>query len=186
MMFDALTIVTRTGALPRAEMARFLRSCFDDLRPVQTCFVWNGWQEAVATLGLAELKPLVKDAFARGSIDPAWLEFEDFEQDLDHAVANPTAPPRVGGDFTLFGDVVEELSTWYCFSEKYEAEQRRWQAERLRRESEREPSIWSAYPEPAVNPYRGLGRNDPCPCGSGRKFKKCCLNASLNRPLDAA
>ena len=19
------------------------------------------------------------------------------------------------------------------------------------------------------------GRNDPCPCGSGRKFKKCCL-----------
>ncbi|MBI3588098.1 AAA family ATPase [Candidatus Micrarchaeota archaeon] len=20
------------------------------------------------------------------------------------------------------------------------------------------------------------GRNDPCPCGSGRKFKKCCLN----------
>jgi len=21
----------------------------------------------------------------------------------------------------------------------------------------------------------GLGRNDPCPCGSGRKFKKCCF-----------
>ena len=21
------------------------------------------------------------------------------------------------------------------------------------------------------------GRNDPCPCGSGRKFKKCCLIA---------
>ena len=20
------------------------------------------------------------------------------------------------------------------------------------------------------------GRNDPCPCGSGRKFKRCCLN----------
>jgi hypothetical protein len=19
------------------------------------------------------------------------------------------------------------------------------------------------------------GRNDPCPCGSGRKYKKCCL-----------
>src|SRR5262245_31124885 len=22
-----------------------------------------------------------------------------------------------------------------------------------------------------------IGRNDPCPCGSGRKFKKCCLEA---------
>jgi uncharacterized protein YecA (UPF0149 family) len=21
------------------------------------------------------------------------------------------------------------------------------------------------------------GRNDPCPCGSGRKYKQCCLRA---------
>ena len=21
-----------------------------------------------------------------------------------------------------------------------------------------------------------IGRNEPCPCGSGRKYKKCCLN----------
>jgi preprotein translocase subunit SecA len=25
----------------------------------------------------------------------------------------------------------------------------------------------------APNPYTGVGRNDPCPCGSGKKFKKC-------------
>ena len=25
----------------------------------------------------------------------------------------------------------------------------------------------------ATNPYAGVGRNDPCPCGSGKKFKKC-------------
>ena len=24
-----------------------------------------------------------------------------------------------------------------------------------------------------------VGRNDPCPCGSGKKFKKCCLVSSL-------
>lgn len=28
---------------------------------------------------------------------------------------------------------------------------------------------------PQSNPHRGVGRNDPCPCGSGNKFKKCCL-----------
>lgn len=21
-----------------------------------------------------------------------------------------------------------------------------------------------------------IGRNDPCPCGSGKKYKKCCIN----------
>lgn len=25
-------------------------------------------------------------------------------------------------------------------------------------------------------PVPSVGRNDPCPCGSGKKFKKCCLN----------
>ena len=28
--------------------------------------------------------------------------------------------------------------------------------------------------KPYVNPYAGIGRNDLCPCGSGKKFKKCC------------
>jgi len=26
------------------------------------------------------------------------------------------------------------------------------------------------------NPFSNVGRNDPCPCGSGKKFKKCCLH----------
>ena len=29
---------------------------------------------------------------------------------------------------------------------------------------------------PAGPDVASVGRNDPCPCGSGRKFKKCCLN----------
>ena len=26
---------------------------------------------------------------------------------------------------------------------------------------------------PVRNPTRAVGRNDPCPCGSGQKFKRC-------------
>ena len=29
--------------------------------------------------------------------------------------------------------------------------------------------------KPIRNPGRRIGRNDPCPCGSGRKYKKCCM-----------
>ncbi len=29
-----------------------------------------------------------------------------------------------------------------------------------------------------------VGRNDPCPCGSGKKFKKCCLKTSLDSDPD--
>lgn len=30
--------------------------------------------------------------------------------------------------------------------------------------------------EPIQRVEEKVGRNDPCPCGSGKKFKKCCLN----------
>ena len=30
--------------------------------------------------------------------------------------------------------------------------------------------------QPEVNDTPKVGRNDPCPCGSGKKFKKCCLH----------
>ncbi|MCW8335658.1 YecA family protein [Vibrio paucivorans] len=26
----------------------------------------------------------------------------------------------------------------------------------------------------SVNPFKNIGRNDPCPCESGKKFKQCC------------
>lgn len=29
---------------------------------------------------------------------------------------------------------------------------------------------------PSLPPRVTIGRNDPCPCGSGKKYKKCCLN----------
>jgi preprotein translocase subunit SecA len=29
-------------------------------------------------------------------------------------------------------------------------------------------------PAPVKREGRKIGRNDPCPCGSGKKYKKCC------------
>jgi len=60
------------------------------------------------------------------------------------------------------------------------------------RETEREPnpfhSMWKGLEEeyghklenvvtmPYVRTEEKVGRNDPCPCGSGKKYKKCCIN----------
>ncbi len=30
-------------------------------------------------------------------------------------------------------------------------------------------------PKPITRPGSRIGRNDPCPCGSGKKYKKCCM-----------
>jgi len=31
--------------------------------------------------------------------------------------------------------------------------------------------------EPLRNTGKKVGRNDPCPCGSGKKYKACCLRS---------
>lgn len=36
--------------------------------------------------------------------------------------------------------------------------------------------IEEALVQPFENIHRNVGRNDTCPCGSGKKFKKCCLH----------
>jgi uncharacterized protein YecA (UPF0149 family) len=31
--------------------------------------------------------------------------------------------------------------------------------------------------EPIKREFPKIGRNDPCPCNSGKKYKKCCFSA---------
>jgi len=33
--------------------------------------------------------------------------------------------------------------------------------------------------QPVKAAGRRVGRNDPCPCGSGRKYKHCCMRKDL-------
>ena len=163
-MLEALAMVTLDGGLDRGAVATYLRDGFMTLKPHAPSFVWHGWQSAIALLGLGDLRSLVKRAFERGLIGPEVMDYEDFQRDLRHALAHPEAPWRSGAanEFTLFGDTIEELSWWHAFS-----------PEHLERKAARSDACGLA--EPANNPFRDVGRNDPCPCGSGRKFKRCCL-----------
>jgi hypothetical protein len=174
-MCEAVAMVTLSGELAREETARFLRASYADLAPQGDCYVWAGWENAIAALGLSELKPLVEQAFARGLACGGWLTLEDFEEDLQRALDHPDSPWADADEYAPWGTAIEELSTWYRFSPAYEQEMDR----RVQAEGRQVADDWDDAPAlshvPASNPYRHVGRNDPCPCGSGRKFKQCCL-----------
>ncbi len=36
-------------------------------------------------------------------------------------------------------------------------------------------ALFEPVPQPFVRTEAKIGRNDPCPCGSGKKYKRCCL-----------
>jgi hypothetical protein len=178
-ILEALAMLTLRGEIAREEAAQFLHACFATLQDEPGCFVWNGWQSAVAFLGLEEMTPLVQQAFDQQWIDPSWMEFKHFLEDLRLAIDQPGAC-REGAlaEYELFGDTIEELSTWYCFSPRYEEDKRRAAAAKARR-----APLWDATQGQAINPFKNVGRNDPCPCGSGKKFKKCCLDAHRDAPF---
>lgn len=66
-------------------------------------------------------------------------------------------------DFSIMGDI-EDIEMSLGLREK--------------RDSIRE-GFWGFVQEdpiPQIIVKPKVGRNDPCPCGSGKKYKKCCLN----------
>jgi hypothetical protein len=79
---------------------------------------------------------------------------------------------------SLFSDLQSEVFDFYTPEAIAERQ-------RQREEKEEEKLYWNPDDKPAPAGYKfagkgGLvrtekvGRNDPCPCGSGKKYKKCC------------
>jgi hypothetical protein len=165
-IFDTLVILVFRGELDRTAVADFLRSAFDDLQPRERSAVWDGFQRAVARLALTELEPLVREAFRRGFIDETMTRLNEFEDDLKRACAGHPVQPWQRTEYEAFGDVIDELADWTGFKpqQPWDHSADDWRPD---------PDPWPGMP--ARNPFRNIGRNDPCPCGSGKKFKKCCL-----------
>jgi hypothetical protein len=156
-MLDALAMLALRAAPLRPAVEDFLRrfpTLADDRTPD---IVWCSWSTAVAALGLTDMTEAVREVYEGGLIDPLIADFAGFKADL--ARSGQPNWSFLRGPIT---DTIAELSTWHCFSEAYlEAEA---------------PAQQRLAAEAAVS-ARGpkVGRNDPCPCGSGKKYKKCCL-----------
>ncbi|MGO8740433.1 DUF1186 domain-containing protein [Rhodoblastus sp.] len=147
---ECFSALAANGEIPMDEAKAFLAHCFETLQPRQNHPVWYGWQGCVALLGLSELEPLAARAFRQGLVDKNVLAFEDFQSDLRAS----RAAASLADLFEERGirPVEDALDALAVFEEEDET-----------------PA------EPAENRLKNVGRNDPCPCGSGKKYKKCCL-----------
>jgi preprotein translocase subunit SecA len=125
----------------------------------------------VAVLGLKHLESEAHQAIMKDTSEFPSYSIEEFEEDQLAAAENPRGQWFLDQQARPTAiDTIQEVSSWHGYSEEY---LRKLESELA--EEEKFPALWNE-PDIAFNPYRDVGRNDPCPCGSGKKYKKCCLN----------
>lgn len=164
-LFRAATFLTWEGRIDHALMIDFLRRFGTGELSVDCEFVWHAWVDAIAVLGLRDLQPLVMEALEKGRIDEFIFEREPFEDILERSESNPSDPSRFAElGMGYIEDVVDVLQDYT--TEDNEAG-----------DVDSLSTDGFLAPQPAINPWRHVGRNDPCPCGSGKKAKRCCLAA---------
>jgi uncharacterized protein len=123
----------------------------------------------VALLGLEPWSDVVRQAFAGGLISPLDVRDDGFREDLRRVLTDPArTADRGSGTVAPLGDALGGLSGRYASPEAGMADRER--------HSVGPGGAGSASArQPSADRFKGVGRNDPCPCGSGKKFKKCCL-----------
>jgi uncharacterized protein len=167
---SALTFLAFEDRIDRAAFEAFLLR-FDAARlaAADEDTMWHAWMTAVAVLGVTAAVPRVRAAFADGRIALDWCDEDGFDELLKAAIERPNDRTRLEAEqMGYIEDVVVALEK---FPEVDDA------ADDSLFDDAGE-AVWPSWPElgmPTHNPYRDVGRNDPCPCGSGKKFKKCCL-----------
>jgi uncharacterized protein len=179
----AMAYLTRTGRIADAEMRAYLSHLHAEMQPQDECPVWVAWASSVACLGYEEYAELAEGLIERGFIDDFAMRIEDFQDDLELTRRDPEGLAGFESDrIRPFGGAIERLSQWYFFTEAYKKEQARLAAQRAAEErlNRYDPGF------PYINEFRHVGWNEPCPCGSGNKYKKCCLNKAAALTLPAA
>jgi preprotein translocase subunit SecA len=115
-----------------------------------------------------ELLEDVRRAYEDGLVDPGFASLEGIERDLR------SRPQRRRERHYVITDAIAEMEWWASFHPEDSRSKKLPKLENLPPPPPSAPPTSSyAAPQPFVREPK-IGRNDPCPCGSGKKYKKCC------------
>ncbi len=134
--------------------------------------------EVVATAGKLRsqrLQPEIYHWFEEGLVDPMTINRDDYDRYMHASLMHPVEG-EIDRHDSLIVDPVEETRWWACWSERPTTSSQSPEPMRLSAPWAM-PAAASHVDVPApttfVRTEQKVGRNDPCPCGSGKKYKKC-------------
>ncbi len=172
-----LKILWAHGMLERSALVDYLGQLMEHRVPREPSNVWNTLAWSAAEIGATELLPQVRRIYAEELVDeifaPVEVRLEQIEEEF--APDADTALERIRKDrqMQLIDSALTAMEWWDSFREKPLPQQPRGSGSTFRPSPD-----YNAFAETHGGTVRRetpkVGRNEPCPCGSGRKYKQCC------------
>jgi|GEM_PF-670843 len=118
-----------------------------------------------------ELYERIRELFEKGRMERSIIGPKHFAEDIPEEPEEKLLVDLKGRSYyCLITDTIEAMETWACFVKN-------------KRVPQSSLVDYLEYPGQAHNvpivKSPKVGRNDPCPCGSGQKYKRCCLGKTL-------
>lgn len=162
---ESLGVLVNAGLLSREELSAYVGVFLNDRTDEKaTGYLWDVGIYLCVEHRLTEHLAAIRALYHDGVADPQFETLEDVEKGMVLPPGESVYPGSYERPEGLIDSAIDELKDWWCFDPKSV-------------DHSFEPIMYddpSGPAEPYVRAQPKVGRNDPCPCGSGRKFKKCC------------
>jgi hypothetical protein len=157
--FTALLTLVAEGIVQRDAVVDYFAQLLQGRLERRPSEVWNALVAGACDLYPADLMDDIQQAYRDELVDPYNIGVDDVQKDI--ALGKDRVLARLASDrhHRMVVDTVKEMEWWSGFQPK---------------EPQRIASVpqKTAIPKTTASPK--VGRNEPCPCGSGKKYKKCC------------
>jgi hypothetical protein len=160
----SLAVLVYTGVIPRPDVIAYFAELFRGKLEKEYSHIWDVLASEAVDLYAKTLVDDISGAYEAGLLLPGYMQ----PREVNEAFAMPEEKVLARSREHcrgLISDVVKEMGWWSCFKRKAETRKRFSQSQQLMRPDNQ---VFAVRTAPKV------GRNAPCPCGSGKKFKKCC------------
>lgn len=152
----------------------------DELKEAILAYCRKNYEEKTAILGPDNMENLERSILLR-SVDTAWMEHIDNMEQLKQGIGlraygqNDPVKEYTKEGFAMFEDMILRIQE-DTIKHLYNLSIRRVPVQPSMPKAEEMTTNQNEIEgKPAASrQVQKVGRNDPCPCGSGKKYKKCC------------
>ena len=154
----------------------------DDLRERVRTAVDRHYTRQEAEFGVETFREVERIVLLR-NVDTKWMDHIDAMDQLKQGIGlraigneDPVRAYQVEG-FDMFEEMtqaIQEDTVKMLMRVRPQEKLQRKEVARITGVSGGDASSIGGKPQPVVKKEKKVGRNDPCPCGSGKKYKKCC------------